>query len=533
MRYLSILGLVVSIFIPGAAAAPPGTINIQGVLEAPGGGPVTGTHDYQIGFHDADTGGTEIGVVTGNVTFSDTGRFSINVTPPAGILTAPETWYELAIDTGDDGLDADDTFPDRVKVHSVPFALLAADAILLGGSPASSFAPAGQGGAFQTSGNVTSNSPGDLADDDFVFGSDQLDDDGNSDHGRRFFFDKSKGAFRAGRALGTQWDDANVGTTSTALGYSTTASGFSSTAMGYATTASGDSSTAMGNFTTASNNNSTAMGSFTTASGKYSTAMGRSSMASGRYSTAMGQETDASGDASTAMGQGTIASGTFSTAIGQGIEAGGANTVAIGLNNQDGTVVSQDNTMAIMGGNVGIGTITPINRLHVENDSPGRGAVLYVANTGGNDNSTGILVRAGLNDGTGRTVYLRAQDGVGASVGVLENRDGNLGVVDATPKDSKTNIRDTEVDALAIIEGLRVVDFNQKSAPDGPTIHGFIAEEAQEVFPEMVSELDKDVLGISKGTLIPILTKAIQDQEEKIAGLSREVDRLRNLVETK
>ena len=49
----------------------------------------------------------------------------------------------------------------------------------------------------------------------------------------------------------------------------------------------------------------------------------------------------------------------------------------------------------------------------------------------------------------------------------------------------------------------------------------------------MVSELDADLLGISRETLIPILTKAIQDQEEKIAGLSREVDRLRNLVESK
>lgn len=57
--------------------------------------------------------------------------------------------------------------------------------------------------------NVTSNSPGTLASDDFVFGSDTLDDAGTSAHDNRFFFDKSKGTFYAGAAQSTQWDDTN------------------------------------------------------------------------------------------------------------------------------------------------------------------------------------------------------------------------------------------------------------------------------------------------------------------------------------
>jgi len=78
--------------------------------------------------------------------------------------------------------------------------------------------------AFSTTANVTSNAPGNYANDDFLFGAPQLDFNGNLDHYKRMFFEKSKGAFRAGSAWGTSWDDSNVGNLSTVLG-SGTASG--------------------------------------------------------------------------------------------------------------------------------------------------------------------------------------------------------------------------------------------------------------------------------------------------------------------
>jgi hypothetical protein len=65
------------------------------------------------------------------------------------------------------------------------------------------------------------------------------------------------------------------------------------------------------------------------------------------------------------MGEGTTASGRTSTALGWGIEAAGDYSVAIALNDQKGAVVSDSNTMAIMGGEVGIGTLSPTQTLHV------------------------------------------------------------------------------------------------------------------------------------------------------------------------
>jgi hypothetical protein len=148
--------------------------------------------------------------------------------------------------------------------------------------------------------------------------------------GTRMFFNPRKAALRAGNVSGTQWDDANIGLGSIAMGSSTTASGPISTAMGSSTTASGFTSTAMGAYTNASGSNSTAMGSSTTASGSNSTAMGSSTNASGSTSTAMGSSTNASGSTSTAMGGNTTASGTYSTAMGFNTIASGSFSTALG-----------------------------------------------------------------------------------------------------------------------------------------------------------------------------------------------------------
>ena len=95
-------------------------------------------------------------------------------------------------------------------------------------------------------------------------------------YGARLMWYPAKAAFRAGHTAkaGTEWDDANVGVYSTAMGNGTIASGISSTAMGNGTIASGSSSTAMGYQAVASGNYSTAMGAVTMANGDASTAMG-------------------------------------------------------------------------------------------------------------------------------------------------------------------------------------------------------------------------------------------------------------------
>ena len=159
------------------------------------------------------------------------------------------------------------------------------------------------GGSLKSSTDVTTT-------DDFIFGSPQMDDDTNTNHDARMFFDKSKGAFRAGRVAGDEWDDANVGDYSFAEGEGTTASGNWSHAEGESTTASGNYSHTEGGSTTASGNYSHAEGGSTTASGYCSHAEGGSTTASGNYSHAEGEGTTAQSYASVAIGKYNVGGGT-------------------------------------------------------------------------------------------------------------------------------------------------------------------------------------------------------------------------------
>ncbi len=110
--------------------------------------------------------------------------------------------------------------------------------------------PAGGSGEIQRFGNVVRNTT-DFANDNFVFGSTSLNDIAGTDDNDRFFFNKSKGAFRAGRANIKVWDNDSVGIVSFAVGSNTKASGSVSTAMGQSTIASGANSFAMGRSVTA------------------------------------------------------------------------------------------------------------------------------------------------------------------------------------------------------------------------------------------------------------------------------------------
>ncbi|HPS01787.1 MAG TPA: hypothetical protein PLA90_09605 [Candidatus Sumerlaeota bacterium] len=114
-------------------AVPP-TISIQGSLAGSDGKALTGVRVWRVQFYDAQTGGHALGSAFNGVFASQpSGRFSIDLTPPAEVLAASgEVWYELAVDsapTADAVIDPGDVFPNRVAVHSVLFAQRAAQAL--------------------------------------------------------------------------------------------------------------------------------------------------------------------------------------------------------------------------------------------------------------------------------------------------------------------------------------------------------------------------------------------------------------------
>jgi hypothetical protein len=161
----------------------------------------------------------------------------------------------------------------------------------------------------------------------------------------------SKGAFRAGYGSGTNWNDANVGE--------------NSIAMGNATKASGNFSTALGNSSTASGIVSTAIGFSTNAIGNFSTAIGKGSNANGSSSTAIGVDNTANGDYSTAMGNTTTANGTNSIAFGIGSTASGNNSTAMGVN---ASTANHTNSFCI-GGTINAANNTADNQMLMRFDN--------------------------------------------------------------------------------------------------------------------------------------------------------------------
>ncbi|MCP4438795.1 MAG: hypothetical protein GY810_07610 [Aureispira sp.] len=182
--------------------------------------------------------------------------------------------------------------------------------------------------------------------------------------GTKMFWYPRKSAFRAGRALGTSWDDANVGNYSTAFNYNNIASGTYSVATNSGTTASGGSSFSTGSNTTASGTSSFSAGTNTTASGGYAMAtglntvasgfgaltMGATNTASGNYSFAGGTNSTASTSGSIAFGTNANVSGDYSYAFGRDITVSGINSFSGGRNNNvsggSSAAFGQNNTVA-------------------------------------------------------------------------------------------------------------------------------------------------------------------------------------------
>jgi len=390
--------------------------------------------------------------------------------------------------------------------------------------------------------------------------------------GVRMMWYPRKAAFRTGRVIGAQWDDANIGNYSNAMGYGTTASnsyslatgyyttasGLYSTAMGRNTTASGDYSTALGRYTTALGNNSTSLGgysnangdnslaagSYVTADGDNSAAMGISCSANGygsmalgatavadaAYSRSFGIQTTASGTYGTAIGVQTTASGTYTTAIGHGIEASGEHSIAISLSDQTGVNVTQDTTMAIMGGYVGIGTTSPDELLHVDGGKIKIGTAETIEDGGANT----LMFLASLVPSSDN------QRNIGSSTYRWNDIWATNGTIQTSDIRDKENIQNLNYGLNEILQ-LKPVSFTWINKSQQEQKLGLIAQDVQNIIPEIVKSkevqlmedgtektVQMDRLGMYYSDIIPVLIKAIQEQNEKIINLQEQINTIKN-----
>jgi len=219
---------------------------------------------------------------------------------------------------------------------------------------------------------------------------------------------------------------------------------------------------AMGRGTTANGTYSTGMGGYTTASGFSTTATGYYTQASGWYSTAMGRETTASGERSTAMGSFTTASDYASTVIGQFNSSGSSATSA---------------------------------------GSFSTSAPAFVIGNGADSSNKSDAFKVMFNGDT------TVSNDLTVSGDVVISSDARL----------KSNI----VSLGSTLPKLLQIDGKSYEMKGKQKI-GVLAQEIKEVFPELVSEDDNEMLAVNYLGLVPVLINALKEQQSEIDELKEQ-----------
>ncbi|WP_179320305.1 tail fiber domain-containing protein [Winogradskyella helgolandensis] len=321
--------------------------------------------------------------------------------------------------------------------------------------------------------------------------------------------------------------------------------GLYSFASGHNTRAQGTGATAMGRDTEATNDYAFASGYFTNAHGQYSTAMGFKTDALAEASTAFGYETKAESFNVTAIGR--FNTGGFTDNVGTDND-GDTHWLAedplfeIGNGTSDG---ARNNALTVLKN----GTITApsfsISLINIAGDKAlitkeyGDTRYLLVDDNGILE---GPLTIQNASDATS-SWRLETRPNGGLSMyrngnyrGFFSESTGNYSSI--SDRRTKKDITVLENGTLNKVMQLNPVSYLMKDQTDTKRNLGLISQEVQKIFPSITTYVEEsDLITLSYTELIPILIKALQEQQgvintqnSKIETLSTDNSTLENTV---
>jgi hypothetical protein len=368
-------------------------------------------------------------------------------------------------------------------------------------------------------------------------------------------------------AVGAEALRSNKGNDNTASGASALAknttgqynSAFGRSALTKNTTGSNNTATginALENNTTGSEN--TAHGAYAlqlNTTGRQNSAFGHSALKSntiGEYNTATGfgaLSTNTTGAQNTATGWyslGLNTTGGNNTAFGWAAlypNTTGANNTAVGegalKNNSTGGDNSAFGEGTLANNTTGIyNSAFGRESLHNSNGNNNTAIGWRAGNantTGTNNTAIGMQADFGANNLTNATAIgyqasVSASDKIRLGNGTVTVIEGAVNFTAASDSRIKKNILNSNY-GLSTVLKLRPVEYNLISNDLRQV--GFIAQEVQKLVPEVVTgkegDLNKgEILGITYSSLVPVLTKAIQEQQKQIEELKALVNQLIN-----
>jgi len=392
-----------------------------------------------------------------------------------------------------------------------------------------------------------------------IIGRESLPVSGDVSRDTFLFYDGSKAALRFGFVEEAgNWKSENIGIGSLASGYRTVATGYLSSAWGERTAAFSDRSTAFGFDTEAFGNCATAWGASSEASNDFATAWGLGCKANGYHSTAWGDSTYAGSINSTAWGAATRATGPNATAAGSGSQASANSATAFGLSTKalgaNSFVIGQYND-AIVYPHTPITETSPLFIIGNGDEGSGNESNAMVVRKNGLITikgqetinqidlelaSTSALIEMGV-DKLGphglifgdpdpsqgmKLLYRTIPNTLNVEVGNDPSSnsanifnlqmDGDLTIGGSLMQNSDRRLKKQITplsNSIEVINQLTGYTYFWKGSykPSRKQI-GLIAQEVQDILPELVQEDEEGMLSLDYISIIPVLIEAIKDQ---------------------
>jgi len=89
----------------------------------------------------------------------------------------------------------------------------------------------------------------------------------------------------------------------------------------------------------------------------------------------------------------------------------------------------------------------------------------------------------------------------------------------------KENIKNYDINGLDIISQIQYRSFNWKKDPDKSEVHGWVADEVEKFFPEMVSiDPETGYKMISQTRLIPVMMAGIKELIKKNKQMEKRIE---------
>ena len=340
------------------------------------------------------------------------------------------------------------------------------------------------------------------------------------------------------------------------LGYQSYATGTGSAAIGYSNYSSGNGTTSLGYDNTAQSNYSTSIGySNYVSSANGGVAIGYDNDSRNYYAISMGYSNYVSGYAGVALGFNNYVSGNYAVALGINNTASDYASTVIGQYNSSGSSATSSSSFSttapafVIGNGTSSGSLSDAFKVMFNGDAY-ISSSLYLGGTA----VTSTAAELNYVDGVTSNVQTQLDSKLSSSGNITTGGNiiipdsGNIGSTSDTDAITIANSGNVTFGQDVTVNGDVVISSDARLKSNivslGSTLSklllidgksyrmkgkqkiGVLAQEIQEVFPELVSEDDNEMLAVNYQGLVPVLINALKYQQNEIDELKEMVQAL-------